>query len=159
MKKNRMEELMANLVEHLEECCPTKEETNYVLENSIGFTREELEELGFGYLYETDEDEEGEEKIEIILLCDRKTVFERPFDYIEKDGAEFPILDLKGKGTIRVQLGYGTFDNVLEKGEGFYFDICFVNKDEEVDDVLQTYWVEDGETLDEVLANILDMFH
>lgn len=56
MTEERKMELLANLVEHLEECCSDKEEAVYVLKNSIGLTTEELKELGFEYLLEEDED-------------------------------------------------------------------------------------------------------
>ena len=56
MTEERKMELLANLVEHLEECCSDKEEAVYVLKNSIGLTIEELKELGFEYLLEEDED-------------------------------------------------------------------------------------------------------
>lgn len=57
MTEERKMELLANLVEHLEECCSDKEEAVYVLKNSIGLTTEELKELGFEYLLEEEEDD------------------------------------------------------------------------------------------------------
>lgn len=57
MTEERKMELLANLVEHLEECCFDKEEAVYVLKNSIGLTTEELKELGFEYLLEEEEDD------------------------------------------------------------------------------------------------------
>lgn len=57
MTEERKMELLANLVEHLEECCSDKEEAVYVLKNSIGLTTEELKELGFEYLFEEEEDD------------------------------------------------------------------------------------------------------
>lgn len=57
MTEERKMELLANLVEHLEECCSDKEEAVYVLKNSIGLTTEELKELGFEYLLKEEEDD------------------------------------------------------------------------------------------------------
>ena len=58
MDEARMKELLANHVEHLEECCSNREEAVYCLFHSIGWTRKELEDLGFEYLFEEDEDNE-----------------------------------------------------------------------------------------------------
>lgn len=57
MTEERKMELLANLVEHLEECCSDKEEAVCVLKNSIGLTTEELKELGFEYLLKEEEDD------------------------------------------------------------------------------------------------------
>lgn len=58
MDEARMKELLANHVEHLEECCSDREEAVYCLLRSIGWTRKELEDLGFEYLFEEEEDDE-----------------------------------------------------------------------------------------------------
>lgn len=58
MDEARIRELLANHVEHLEECCSNREEAVYCLFNSLGWTREELIALGFDYLFEEDEDNE-----------------------------------------------------------------------------------------------------
>ena len=58
MDEARMKELLANHAEHLEECCSDRKEAVYCLLHSIGWTRKELEDLGFEYLFEEDEDNE-----------------------------------------------------------------------------------------------------
>lgn len=58
MTEERKMELLANHVQHLEECCSDRKEAAYVLMHSIGWTQEELEDLGFEYLFEEDKDNE-----------------------------------------------------------------------------------------------------
>ena len=60
MKKQRLEELLAEMVDHLTECTSSMDEALYILETSIGFTKEELIELGFEYLYDIRDEEEEE---------------------------------------------------------------------------------------------------
>lgn len=60
MEKQRLEELLAEMIDHLTECTSSMSDALDVLETSIGFTKDELTELGFEYLYDV-RDEEGEE--------------------------------------------------------------------------------------------------
>lgn len=60
MEKQRLEELLAEMIDHLTECTSSMCDALDVLETSIGFTKDELVELGFEYLYDV-RDEEGEE--------------------------------------------------------------------------------------------------
>ena len=58
MTEERKMELLANHVQHLEECCSDRKEAAYILMHSIGWAQEELEDLGFEYLFEEDKDNE-----------------------------------------------------------------------------------------------------
>lgn len=60
MEKQRLEELLAEMVDHLTECTSSMDEALYILETSIGFTKDELIELGFEYLYDIRDEEEEE---------------------------------------------------------------------------------------------------
>ena len=58
MKKQRLEELLAEMVDHLTECTSSMSDALDVLETSIGFMKDELVELGFDYLYDVRDEEE-----------------------------------------------------------------------------------------------------
>ena len=58
MEKQRLEELLAEMVDHLTECTSSMDEALYILETSIGFTIDERIELGFEYLYDIRDEEE-----------------------------------------------------------------------------------------------------
>lgn len=60
MEKQRLEELLAEMVDHLTECTSSMDEARDILETSIGFTEDELVELGFEYLYDIRDEEEEE---------------------------------------------------------------------------------------------------
>lgn len=81
MKKERMEELINNFIEHLTECNSDVEDTLLTLEHDIGMEEEEWEELGWNFTPDDDE------YVEIEFFEGDEGDLDAE-DYIEENGIE-----------------------------------------------------------------------